>query len=94
MNPIKHFTLIDFKYNISEIISKHFKKEEKLNRDVVNKYLTYGPKQVNKFNHDYNGVIYNYYEINHIQIICRILRLGYFHLLDNILCSSFSSFPS
>ena len=63
MNPLKSFELVNFSYDITKIISNHFKKAEVLNREVVNSYLAYGPKYVNEFNHTSLEPIFKYKEL-------------------------------
>ena len=73
MKPLMHYNLINYDYDITQIISKHFKKKTKLNKSVVFQYLSIKPQKVNNFNHqisqyvsDYNSIpfIHDLKEIN------------------------------
>lgn len=63
MKPLLHYNLINYDYDITQIISKHFKKKKKLNKSIVFLYLSLKPKTVNDFNHNINGFTNDYHSI-------------------------------
>lgn len=52
IRPLKHFALINYRFNITTLINRKFQKEERLDDSVVQSYFLSGPKTINKFNFD------------------------------------------
>jgi hypothetical protein len=69
VNPLKHYDLVDFSYEITEILADHFKIKELLNRESVLLYLSYNSKAINRFNHRINELVTPYQEIPFIDDI-------------------------
>ena len=51
MNPVRFMEFINFNYNITQIISKTFKKLEVLDRSVIRTFFNLNPAKINTFNH-------------------------------------------
>lgn len=58
INPFKSFELIDYKFNITSIIEKKIKEEEKIADSVIQTYLITNPRYVNKFNFDIDSDVF------------------------------------
>lgn len=61
-NPLKEFILVDYRFNITTLISLKFQKEEDLDRDTILTYLQSTPRDVNEFNFDVKNYFNGYKE--------------------------------
>lgn len=52
MNPITHFALVNYRFNITTIIQRNFKEEEEVTDSVITEYLRNNAKSINRFNFD------------------------------------------
>ena len=57
INPLQNYGLIDYKFNITDIIYMNLKPEEELNPSVIKSFFDARPKIVNKFNLDIDSFI-------------------------------------
>lgn len=60
INPIKHFKMINFGYDITKILSETFALTESLDNDVIRLYFRLNPKKINKFNFDVDEDVTSY----------------------------------
>ncbi len=52
LHPMRFFNLINFQANITALIGSHFKKKERIERDVLIEYMTNDSKRINQFNEE------------------------------------------
>ena len=52
IRPLRHFALINYRFNITTLINRKFQMEERLDDSVVQNYFLAGPRTINKFNFD------------------------------------------
>lgn len=57
LHPMRFINLINFQANITALIGSHFKKKERIERDVLIEYLTNDGKRINQFNEEIEGEI-------------------------------------
>ncbi len=50
INPMLHFDMINYSYNITQLIASEFKVSEKLDNDIIHAYLNNNPVSINNFN--------------------------------------------
>ena len=62
-NPLQHFVLVDYKFNITSLIGLKFRYEEELDRDTVFTYLRSTPKDINEFNFDASQYFMSFLEL-------------------------------
>ena len=60
IDPFKNRHLVDFKYNITNLIGTKFKEDEELTEDVIVTYLRNNAKFRNNFNFDFDTLIEDY----------------------------------
>lgn len=63
LNPLTHYPLTMFNYNVSKLIGLQFTPPEKIIAPVVEMYMKATPKFVNKFNFDLDEKVMGYKEI-------------------------------
>lgn len=74
MNPIKFMGAINYNYNITQIISKTFKKLEKLDRTTVSTFFKLSPKKINTFNHSMDKYILSYHDLPYNDLFVKIQK--------------------
>lgn len=62
-NPLNHFILVDYKFNVTTLIDLKFRYEEDLDRDTVLTYIQNTPKDINEFNFDIKGHFLDFNEL-------------------------------
>ena len=60
INPLKHFKMINFNYDITKILSDTFKMTESLDSEVIKLYFRISPKKINKFNFNIDEMVVSY----------------------------------
>ena len=59
IHPLKNFDLINYKFNITSLITKKIQEEERIADSVITTYLTNSSYDVNRFNFDADSLIYD-----------------------------------
>lgn len=52
IRPLKHFALINYRFNITTLIARKFKPEDKIANSVITEYMRNRPVTINRFNFD------------------------------------------
>ena len=63
INPIKHFALVHYRFNITTIIQRHFAREENVTNSVAHQYFLTRAKFINRFNFDMRTVVDDYHTV-------------------------------
>lgn len=63
LNFLKDYTLINYKFNVTALLEKKFKPEEKLTVDTIYTFLEHSAESINSFNFDIKSQVLSYREI-------------------------------
>ena len=63
INMLQDYEMINYKFNITELLEQKFKPEEKLSKEVIYNYLKISPKKINRFNFDIKSFILGFRDV-------------------------------
>lgn len=63
LDPLRFATSVNYNYNVSNLLSEKFEREEKLSINVLDSFLSISAKSINSFNQDIDVPIVGYAEL-------------------------------